>query len=108
MGNLQLCPNYRTVSLIIHPSKVLLKVIINRLKPLAENIIAAEQAGFRAGRSTTDQIFNVRILYEKCLQHQQDIYHAIVSLISRKLFIEYGIQLSGQPWQITSSAVTVT
>ena len=69
-GNLQLCQNYRTISLIIHSSKVMLKVILNRLKPQAEEIIAEEQAGFRAGRSTTEQIFNLRILREKYLQHQ--------------------------------------
>ena len=49
MGNLQLCQNYRTISLISHSSKVMLKVILNRLKPQAEEIIAEEQAGFRAG-----------------------------------------------------------
>ena len=47
-GNLQLCQNYRTISLISHSSKVMLKVILNRLKPQAEEIIAEEQAGFRA------------------------------------------------------------
>ena len=29
-GNLQLCQNYRTISLISHPSKVMLKIILNR------------------------------------------------------------------------------
>ena len=62
-GNLQLCQNYRTI--ISHSSKVILKVIFNRLKPQAEEIIAEEQAGFRGGRSTTEQIFNLRILCEK-------------------------------------------
>ena len=61
-GNPQQYQNYRTISLISHPSKVMLKIILNRLKPQAENIIAEEQAGFRAGRSTTEQIFNLRIL----------------------------------------------
>ena len=51
------------------------KIILNRLKPQAEKIIAEEQAGFRAGRSTPEQIFNLRILYEKYLQHQQNLYH---------------------------------
>ena len=41
----------------------MLKIILNRMKPLAEKIIAEEQAGFRAGRSTTEQIFNHRILF---------------------------------------------
>ena len=43
-----------------------------------EKIIAEEQVGFRAGRSTTEQIFNLRILCEKYLQHQQDFYHVFI------------------------------
>ncbi|WP_419652880.1 RNA-directed DNA polymerase, partial [Thiolapillus sp.] len=74
-GNLQQCQNYQTISLTSHPSKVMLKIILNRLKPQAEKIIAEEQTGFRAGRSTTEQIFNLCILCEKYLQHQQDLYH---------------------------------
>ena len=66
------------ISLISHPSKVTMKIILNTLKPQAEKIIAEEQAGFRAGRSTTEQIFNLRILCEKYLQHQQDLYHVFI------------------------------
>ena len=77
-GNLQQCQNYRIISLISHPSKVMLKIILNRLKPRAEEIITEEQAGFRAGRSTTEQIFNLRILCEKYLQQQQDLYHVFI------------------------------
>ena len=58
-GNLQQCQNYRTISLISHPSKVMLKIILNRLKPQAEKTIAEEQASFRAGKCTTKQIFNL-------------------------------------------------
>ena len=76
--NLQLCQNYRTVSLISYPSKVMLKIVLNRLQPQAKEIIAKEQAGFRAGRSTTEQIFNLRILGEKYLQHQQNLYHVFI------------------------------
>ena len=54
-GNLQQCQNYRTISLISHPSKIMLKIKLNRLKPQAEKIIAEEQADVRAGRSTTEQ-----------------------------------------------------
>ena len=56
----------------------MLKIILSRLKPQAEKIIAEEQAGFRAGRSTIEQIFNLRILCEKYLQHQQDLYHVFI------------------------------
>ena len=34
--NLQLCQNQPTVSLISHPSKVMLRILLNRLKPQAE------------------------------------------------------------------------
>jgi hypothetical protein len=48
-----------TISLISHPSKVMLKILLNRLKPQAGKIIDEEQAGFRARCSTTEQIFNL-------------------------------------------------
>ena len=35
-GNLQHCQNYRTIGLISYPSKVMLKIILNRLKPQTE------------------------------------------------------------------------
>ena len=73
----------------------MLKVILNRLKPQAEKIIAKEQAGFRAGRSTTEQIFNLRILCKKYLQHQQDLYHVFKNF--KKAFDRVGMQLCGQP-----------
>ena len=77
-GNLLQCQNYRTISLISHASKVMLKILLNRLTPQAEMIIGEEQAGFRPGRSTTEQIFSLRILCERYLQHQQDLFHVFV------------------------------
>ena len=56
----------------------MLKIILNRLKPQAEKIIAEEQTGIRAGSSTTEQIFNLRILCEKYPQHTQDLYHVFI------------------------------
>ena len=61
-----------------HPRKVMLRIVLNRLKPQEEKIIAEEQAGFRAGKSITEQIFNLCILCEKYLQHRQDLYHVFV------------------------------
>ena len=57
----------------------MLKVIVNRLRPQAEEIIAEEQARFRAaGRSTIEQILYLRILREKYLQHQQNLNHVFI------------------------------
>ena len=58
--NLRLCKNYRTISLISHPS--MLRIILNRLKGKSGEMLAEEQAGFRGRRSTTEQIFNVRVI----------------------------------------------
>ena len=72
------CSSARTTELsassVIRATKTMLKVILNRLRPQAEEIIAE----FRAGRSTTKQIFNLRILCEKYLQHQQNLYHVFI------------------------------
>ena len=77
-GNIKQCQNYRTISLISHPSKVMLKIILNRLKPVAEELLSEEQAGFRPGRSTIEQIFNCRLLIEKHLQHQRELHHNFI------------------------------
>ena len=74
-GNLQLCPNYRAISLISHPSKVLLRVL---LKSQAEEISKEEDSGFRAGRSIPEQNFNLIILCKKYLQHQQKLYRVML------------------------------
>ena len=76
-GNLQQCQNYRTISLVSHPSKVMLKIILKRTKPQPEKNFAEEQPGFRTGRSITEQIFNLRIHCGN-LQHQQDLYHVFI------------------------------
>ncbi|GFO06242.1 endonuclease-reverse transcriptase [Plakobranchus ocellatus] len=63
--------------------KVKLKIILNRLKPQAETVIDAEQVVFRPGRSTTEHIFNLKLLSERYLQHQQDLYHILIDFKKR-------------------------
>lgn len=77
-GDLLLCQNYRTVSLISHPSKVMLRILLNRLQPQVEDLLSDEQAGFRRGRSTVEQIFNLRVLMEKYRDHHLPLYHNFI------------------------------
>ena len=78
-GNLQHYQNYQMISLISHPSRVTLKNILNRWKPQAQkNRSTVKNRQASAGRSTTEQIFNLRILCEKYLQHQQDVHHVFI------------------------------
>ena len=46
-GNVKQCQKYRSISLISHPSKIMLRVILNRFNSKAEELLAEEQAGFR-------------------------------------------------------------
>ncbi|XP_005091711.1 uncharacterized protein LOC101849180 [Aplysia californica] len=58
----------------------MLKVILNRLRPQVQRIIAEEHTGFKTRRSSTEQIFNPRIIMEKYLQHQQELHQVFVDL----------------------------
>jgi len=66
--------NYRTIALVSHATKILLRIILKRIRVKTETEIADEQAGFRQGRGTRDQITNLRILMHKAHEHQQALY----------------------------------
>lgn len=68
------CKNYRGISLLSVPGKVFTKVLQRRMKSCVERALAEEQAGFRPGRGTTDQIFTIRQITEKYLEHNKPCY----------------------------------
>ena len=73
-GDLGLCENYRTIALISHTSKVLLKVIHRRLEAFLNSQLSDEQAGFRKCRGTRDHIANLRWLMESAIERQKNVY----------------------------------
>ena len=64
-GNAKECSNYHTIALILHASKVMLKILQARLQQYMSREIPDVQAGFRKGRGTRDQIANIRWTIEK-------------------------------------------
>ena len=64
-GNAKECSNYRTIALISHASKVILKILQARLQQYGNREIPDVQAGFRKGRGTRDQIANICWIIEK-------------------------------------------
>ena len=58
-GNAKECSNYRTIALISHASKVMLKILQARLQQYTNRELIDVQAGFRKGRGTRDQIANI-------------------------------------------------
>ena len=58
-GNAKECSNYRTITLILHACKVMLKILQARLQQYLNRELPDIQAGFRKGRGTSDQIANM-------------------------------------------------
>ena len=58
-GNDKECSNYRTIALISHASKVMLKILQARLQQDVNRELPDVQGGFRKGRGTRDQIANL-------------------------------------------------
>ena len=50
------CSNYRTIALISHVSKVMLKILQDRLQQYVNCELPVVQAGFRKGGGTRDKI----------------------------------------------------
>ena len=64
-GNAKEFSSYRTIVLISHTSKVMLKILQARLKQYVNHELPGVQAGFRKGRGTRDQIANVHWIVKK-------------------------------------------
>ena len=65
-GDLMECSNYyRTIAILNQMSKVLMKVLQERLKAQTDTFITNEHAGFRNDRNTIQQILIIRLMAEK-------------------------------------------
>ena len=64
-GNLRECKNWRGVTLLPVASKILGRIIIERIRIGIDPSLRKEQAGFRSGRGTTEQIYILRNILEQ-------------------------------------------
>ena len=71
------CSNYRTIALISHVSKVMLKILQARLQKYVNRELPDDQARFRKGRGTRDQIANTCCIIEKARKFQRNMYFFI-------------------------------
>uniref|UniRef100_W5N9W4 Reverse transcriptase domain-containing protein n=1 Tax=Lepisosteus oculatus TaxID=7918 RepID=W5N9W4_LEPOC len=88
-GDARNCCNYRTIALIPHASKVLLKIIQQCLRLVIEAELPDSQAGFKRGRGTRDHISNLRWIMEKCHEHQKNIYICFIDYSKAFNWIEH-------------------
>ena len=77
-GNAKECSNYRTIALLSHASKVMLKILQARLQQYMNCEIPDVQAAFRKGRGTRDQIANIRWIIKKAREFQKNIYFCFI------------------------------
>ena len=77
-GNAKECSDYRTIALISHASKVMLKILQARLQQYVNCELPDVQAGFRKGRGTRDEIANIHWIMEKAGEFQKNIYFCFI------------------------------
>ena len=81
-GNAKECSNYRTIALISHTSKIMLKILQARIQQYVNQKLPDVQAGFRKGRGTRDQIENIRWISEKAREFQKKKNTSISALLT--------------------------
>ena len=77
-GNAKECSNYRTITLISHANKVMLKILQASLQQYVNRELLDVQGGFRKGRGTRDQIDNILWIMEKAREFQKNIYFCFI------------------------------
>ena len=79
-GDKSECGSYRGISLLSIPGKVYGKILIGRVQEITNGKVSEEQGGFRTGKGCVDQIFNMRMIIEKMLAKDKNVYAAFMDL----------------------------
>ena len=79
-GDRKQCTNYREISLLSLPGKVYTKCLERKYREIVESKLEDGQRGFRSGRSTTDQIFILKQIFEKCWEYGKCFFACFVGL----------------------------
>ena len=79
-GDIRNPANYRPITLLSTPSKVVTSVILRRLQPLLLNKRRPQQAGFTPNRSTAECILALRVLAQRRREFRQPLFSAFVDL----------------------------
>ena len=76
-NNVKECSNYCTIALILHTSKVMLKILQARLQQYLNCELPDVQTAFRKGRGTRDKIANICWI-EKAREFPKNIYFCFI------------------------------
>ena len=78
--NAKECSNYHTIILILHASKVMLKILQARLQQYVNCELPDVQAGFRKDRGARDKIANIRWIIAKARDYQKTSISALLTM----------------------------
>ena len=93
-GDLLQCNNYRIIALVSNGSKILMRVILDRMQVKLESEIAQEQARFRPIRGTRVQITNLWIILEKARERNQTVCFCFIDFTKANMVQVQHDQLS--------------
>ena len=68
------CGEHRTISLMSHVIKLILRMIIERNNNIFEREVSETQSGFKSKIGTREGLFNVRMIIDKSLGVNKKIY----------------------------------
>ena len=72
------CSNYRPITVLNTAYKILSQLLFRRLSPLAKDFVGSYQAGFTDSRATTDQIFALQQILQKCREYNVPTHHLFI------------------------------
>ena len=68
------CNKFRTISIISQLGKIILRIVLNRIRNKIKPEISEEQYGFVKGKGTANAIFTLRMIMERAIEMQRDVY----------------------------------
>ena len=68
------CGSHRTISLMRQVAKIILWVLLARARRKIREHVTEEQYGFMPDKATANAIFILRMLSERAIEMQKDIY----------------------------------
>ena len=77
-GNSKECSKYCTIALISHASKVMLKILKERLQRYVKQVLTDVQGAFRKGIGTRNQMANIGWTIKKAREFQKNIYFCFI------------------------------
>jgi len=72
------CKNYRPIMLLNVAYKIFATTLCKKLTEIMEGKLGEYQMGFRPDRSTIDNIFTLRQIYEKCHGYNIELYNVFI------------------------------